>query len=86
MCTAHGGSRYARWGLVFRVEMVERTGRWICIGRAAGHASYYLDRIGSFADEGAAQAALDGWAERNGCRRANAGPGRVLVKQGMLDL
>ena len=72
------GARYARWGKVFRVEQVPETGRWACMGRAAGHPAYYLDRIGTFGDEGAAQGALDAWAKRNGLTRvAAAGGGTV---------
>ena len=88
------GARYARWGKVFRVEQVPETGRWACMGRAAGHPAYYLDRIGTFGDEGAAQGALDAWAKRNGLTRVARGgepaapawvpAGCVRARQGLL--
>lgn len=62
---------YVWMDLVFRVERVEGSTRWIGIGRRTGRRPYPLDKLGDADDEDAMQAKLDAWAKRQGLKPCN---------------
>ncbi len=74
--------KYRKWGRVFS-PIRRESGRWFIGGRKAFCEVYPLDRLGTFATEIEAQAALDAWARKAGAVKV-APAGFVRVVQGRL--